>query len=98
MLSRKMSNPKTKARWTVTTGLVLAGTPAPLAPRLWPGRKSPDTGGVGGHGWPPPPQGGRVLFPSVDAQGPGSMGTVRLIQNMCKMSFLQAKLKDTRLA
>ena len=44
------------------------------------------------------PRGGRVLFPSVDAQGPGSMGTVRLIQNMCKMSFLQAKLKDTRLA
>ena len=34
MLSRKMSNPKTKARWTVTTGLVLAGTPAPLAPEV----------------------------------------------------------------
>ena len=29
MLSRKMSNPKTKARWTVTTGLVPAARPLP---------------------------------------------------------------------
>lgn len=57
----------------------------------------------------PRPSGGRgcvlaavtPLLPSANPQGPGSMETVRLIQNMCKMIFffffLQAKLKDTRL-
>lgn len=52
---------------------------------------------------PPPSLGsGWVLgkscpLSSANLQGPGSMGTVRLVQNMCKMIFLQAKLKDTRL-
>lgn len=33
------------------------------------------------------------LFPSANPQGPGSMGTVRLVQNMCKMIFFTSKVE-----
>ena len=93
MLSRKMSNPKTKAHWTVTTGLVPAGMPAPLAPRLWPGRKGPDTGSVGGHGRPPPPQGGPGPLSFCGRTGPWLYGDSEAHTEYVQNEFFTSKVE-----
>lgn len=133
MLSRKMSNHRTKERSTEAQhhlALSRAGCPFPAGSARWrlaccgagtwrwvacadgPWREAaalPRPPSFGAPQLPPPlPASSSLLgsgwvlgksspLPSANLQGPGSMGTVRLVQNMCKMIFLQAKLKDTRL-
>lgn len=70
--------------------LPLVQAPSLLAPSSSPPAACSSLSGEGGE-WE------SCLPLSADPQGPGSMGTVRLIHNMCKTIFVQAKLKDTRL-
>lgn len=84
--------PQNKKRWTVTTGLGPAGTPAPLGPRLWPGREGSRHRW---RGWPWPacssPRAGGPP-PSVDAQGPGSYGDSEAHTEHVQNEFFTSKV------
>lgn len=74
----------------VQTGLGVKLQCCPAHPPLGLPLPLPASSSLLGSGWV---LGKSCPLPSANLQGPGSMGTVRLVQNMCKMIFFTSKVE-----